>query len=763
MSSIFLSYAREDAARAKALAEALQGAGHDIWWDRHIRGGSEYGLEIQTALDGADVVLVLWSSASVKSEWVRDEATEGRDSGRLLPVTLDDSKVPLGFRQRQSIDLSSWKGSGRPPNIAALLKALETRTPSEERHDNGPLPAHGKPRHPFLLAGAALVALALLLVAGWYFAGERFSRGEATPTLAVMPFTDLSPEGKAYFAEGVAEAIVTMLARDPGIRVVGRSSVRQFQPGSSDVDAVRKALGVTHILEGSARTSGDDLRMNVRLIDAATGRQIWTEEYQRKMSNVFAVQDEIGRAVAERLSGSISAPTESRTQVTGADAYTLYLAGRAKMRDRDPQELKEALQLARQVIAADPDYAPGHALYAEALWQLSSANYGQIPVEQARKLGRPHALRAIALSPDHADGYAALGLLLLDRPAEALNPLKRAIQLDPSRAELRMWLAIAYNNLGRNAEALEHYGRVLEMEPVWRGAVGLYPFALAGSGRLDEAVSILKQFEARGGSAARAAQARSELAALTGDLSAAVHHSQRALKLDPDDPFAAPTLAWIYHRLAMPDLAQEFAAGAPLYSRLFYTARYAELLSEIRRAGAAVWANPDAATAISLLGHARDWPTLNRLYDGRPGTVAHLCYQMGVPSVRTDPLIALNFAVSLSKAGRTEEAAQLVGCIKRRVADQARSPVRSPHFSPSSLAFYSAQILAIEGQRPAALGELERAIRLGWVGPWPSLRSYPAFEGMAQDAAFNQLQRKLDNSIARERDELLRERPGPGT
>jgi tetratricopeptide (TPR) repeat protein len=128
MASVFLSYAREDAAKAKTLAEALEKAGHDVWWDRHIRSGSEFSGEIQTALNSAQVVLVLWSRASVGSEWVRDEATEGRDSGRLLPVALDASKAPLGFRQRQSIDMADWNGRGPPQNIDRLLHALDANT-----------------------------------------------------------------------------------------------------------------------------------------------------------------------------------------------------------------------------------------------------------------------------------------------------------------------------------------------------------------------------------------------------------------------------------------------------------------------------------------------------------------------------------------------------------------------------------------------------------------------------------------------------------
>ena len=113
MASVFLSYSREDGEKAEAVAAALERLGHSVWWDRQLQGGSRFSQEIDQALKRSDAVLVLWSHSSVESAWVQDEASEGRDSGRLVPVVLDESKPPLGFRQYQLIDLSGWKGRGK--------------------------------------------------------------------------------------------------------------------------------------------------------------------------------------------------------------------------------------------------------------------------------------------------------------------------------------------------------------------------------------------------------------------------------------------------------------------------------------------------------------------------------------------------------------------------------------------------------------------------------------------------------------------------
>ena len=765
MARIFLSYAREDGGKAKALAGSLEKAGHEVWWDRHIHGGSEYAGEIQAALNNADVVLVMWSHASVGSEWVRDEAAEGRDSGRLLPVVIDSSKPPLGFRQRQSIDLSGWSGRGRPPNLDSLHAAVSAKSATGSRDHT----SEDKPPKRISLAriaagSLAVVIAALLLVLAWRFGADRLSGDRSeTPTLAVLPFTDLSPDGdKAFFAEGVAEAILTILAREPGIKVLGRSTARQLQESGAEASEMRQALGITHVLEGSARSAGDQLRMSVRLVDASDGRQLWAEEYHRRLDNIFAVQDEIGKAVAQRLKGSFASTGRRVDQPTTVDAYTIYLAARAKVRDRQEQELRQALHLARQLIAAEPDYAPGHALYAEVIWFLSSDNYGQIPVERALEAATPHAARAIKLAPNAPEGYAALGLLMSARSAakaeRSVDLLRKAISLDPSRGELRLWLAVAYNKLGRNAEALEEYRRVYAMEPLWRASIRLYASALAHSGRRAEAVAVLNEFESRGGSPAAAAEQRADLAAHAGDLSAAAQFARRALQLELGSALPAALLAWIHYRVGLTDQASNIAAKEPLYSRLFYSGQHEELVREARTAGAAAWAHPDVAVAIGALARARDWRALEILYDRRPSSMEDICYDFGLPTVRVDQLMALNLALALQKVGRAPEASSFMQCIRRRLQAQSKGPVLSPHFNKGSLAFYRAQLLAIGGERLGALVELERAIALGWVGQWPDLASYPAFDALQPAPEFAKLQARLNQRIASERQQLVQQR-----
>ena len=753
MASVFLSYSREDAAKAKSLARLLEQAGHKVWWDRHIRSGSEYSGAIEEALNSADAVLVMWSTASVASPWVRDEAAEGRDSGRLIPILLDDCRPPIGFRQFQSMDLSSWTGRGAPKRLDELLGAMVDKAGAGRPNSETPQAATAN-RSSFAnrrITGSLLAALAaIVLLAGAWFYWSRFSGGAAeTPTIAVLPFADLSPQrDKAYFAEGVAEEILSVLARDPGLKVIGRSSSRQFQDSSSDLQGIRKALGVTHVLEGSARTAGNELRMSVRLIDASDGSQVWAEDYQRQLSNIFAVQSEIGRAVAKRLSGSLSRSVrDAQPQTTAPDTYTLYLAARAKMRERTAPALRQALQLARRVIAADPNYAPGHAIYAELLWLLSEDNYGTAPVAQVWPIARRHALRAIKLAPNRPEGYAALGIG--PPPETAIAALRKAIALDPSRSELRLWLASVYLELARNADGLDEQRAAVAMEPIWAPAVRNLANLYAASGNFDEAERTVRSFETRGGAPDHAALMRSQIAWMRGDLSEAVRYADALARSRSELVTSSPQLTFLYHDLGLFDRAAELAGG-DARRRLFALGQYGELAARVKKEG--LWGQPSAGLGLDALALARDWAAIEALYDSRPATARDLCISA------VAPFGAVQVAAALKARGRDEEVRKVLGCVKKRVAEQSKGPVRSFFYPGYYLVSLSAQVLALEGNGAAAFREMNRALQLGyWTAHSSGLAFYAAFDAFRSSREYRELDERFKRRAAMERRQVLQQ------
>ena len=268
MARVFLSYARDDAGLAKQLAGLIGEAGHHVWWDREIHGGSHFSNEIDKALQDAETVLVLWTETSVKSAWVQDEAAEGRDSGRLVPAILNGVRPPLGFRQYQSIEFGDWRGDGEPQQFGDLLKAIE-KTGDDKVE-------------PRKLAQAPAA--------------------EPSYSICVLPFANMSGEPEQeYFSDGISEDIITDLSNVSALSVVARNTAFTFKGQSLDVKEVAQKLGVSHVLEGSVRKAGNRVRITAQLIDGAKGDHVWAARYDRDLDDIFAIQDEISKAIVDAL------------------------------------------------------------------------------------------------------------------------------------------------------------------------------------------------------------------------------------------------------------------------------------------------------------------------------------------------------------------------------------------------------------------------------------------------------------------------------
>lgn len=746
MARVFLSYAREDVARAKALAQALERGGYTVWWDRHIRGGSRFAGAIEQALNSADAVVVLWSQSSIQSSWVCDEAAEGRDRERLVPVLIEPCRPPMGFRQYQCVDLSDWIGRGAPRKLTELTAAIE-EVADATADAAQPRPAAFTPLRPIVLAivGAAVLAL---IAAAAFLLDRRGSAEAAEPTIAVLPFADhSSDQDKGYLGDGMADAILTSLAREPGLSVIGRSSADQFRDRPEDLRKVRSAFGVTHIVEGSTQAIGSRLRMSVRLIDASTGKDIWAEQYLRDMTNLFAVQDEVALTVARQLKGSIAGNALLRARhSTQVDTYALYLAARAKMRERQPKPIREALALAIRVVAADPDYGPGHALYADAVTLLADTSYGQIPAQRALQIASVSARRAIELAPDSADGYAALGAAWSQIDgSRAIAPLQKAIRLDPSRAELHAWLGAALNDIGRNTEAMQNYRLAVDIDPLLPSAVWRLTVVYAASGDNRRAQGVAHDYLRRGGATAWAKVLHGEIARYRGNLADAVSQFGAAVRDRPDLRLAATRLASTYSQMGLHNAAEPLVRQEkPLLRSLLLNRR--DAVGLVRAAPESIWFGDDFELATEYLANSRDWPSIVRLYD--------MPTQMRDRACRF-PLAAIRIGVALRFVGRSQEAARVVACAKRTVAVHQRGPYRNEFLSAGALRAAKAQLFALDGNANAAFAELRRAADAGFrIRAGCGLNCLAAFDRFRSDPDYGASERRFRHLIEAERQRL---------
>jgi TolB-like protein/tetratricopeptide (TPR) repeat protein len=746
---VFLSYKREDVARVRKLVAALRSAGLELWWDEDIPPSAPWESTIEKALADAAAVIVCWSPASVASENVRSEARVAREDGRLIQVFVKPCAPPLFFGERQGVDLSKWRGNADDPRIARIAECVrevaktEVGTAAPEAGGRQPLPRRLQ-RFPML---AILAALVLLAAVGGLVAWRR-AVAQPTPELAVLPFEDLSPtHDKAFFAQGVAEEIQSTLARQKGMKVLGRTSATEIER-NPDPRAVRASLGVTHLLEGSTRTAGNDLRVNVRLIDTRDGSEVWEEEYRGGLADIFSVQDRIAQAVAERLRGTLFGARVDAAPTTAIDAYETYLAARALIHQGEPGPMRRAWVMARQLVEAHPDYAPGQALFAEATSLLAEGTYGygNIPPAKAQPIILAHAREAIRLAPDRAEGYAAVGPALPWQDRVAVY--QKALALDPSRADVRNRLGIAFNVLRRNDEAFEQYRLDVDTDPLSSAAINRYAQVLAASGKADEAMKVIDDYAARGGSQSEAWRFRGNTYRYLGDEVRHVAARRRALQLNPGVPYQDEWLVDALHLLGLGAQVAEYRPKVSLYYRLFSSDDKAGVARQIAADGPLAWNTNGLDAAIFSLARDRDWAGIARFYDVRPAADRDVCIKA--------PGFSSFLILALQHEGRSAEARKLLECTQEQVTRQLKQQYRNPDDAPGELEEMQASLLAIRGDR-TSLDWLAKAVDRHWLGQYFSadLNDWPQFDSLHGDPRYTALRQRILATIARQRAEVL--------
>jgi adenylate cyclase len=333
-----------------------------------------------------------------------------------------------------------------------------------------------------VLAGAAVAFVGRDRAGATGGAAAESVEGRAAPgappeqgSIAVLPFADMSPEGdQEYFTDGITEEILNVLAQVPVLRVPARTSSFAFKGQNLPIREVARQLEVAHVLEGSVRKAGDRLRITAQLIDARTDEHLWSETYDRELDDVFAIQEEIARAIVRaiepRLAGvGPGTPAQAITVrgTSSAEAHDLYLLGLSRWNERGAAALREAEGYFRQATAIDPQYAPAYAGLASVYAVLPS--YAPVNRDLVLERGRTAALRAIELDSTLAEAHAALGYLLFWAAWDwdgGVRALRRATELNPSYAPAYHWLGLILAHLGRLDEAERLVLRAIDLDPL---------------------------------------------------------------------------------------------------------------------------------------------------------------------------------------------------------------------------------------------------------------------------------------------------------
>ncbi|MEM6640349.1 MAG: tetratricopeptide repeat protein [Pseudomonadota bacterium] len=368
------------------------------------------------------------------------------------------------------------------------------------------------------------------------------------PSVAVLPFDNNSDDpANAIFADGLAEDVLIRLSRVDRLRVPGRTSSFKYKDSSDDLAMIAKALNVTAVLEGSVQAYEGVIKVSASLVNVEDASVIWSDSYTREMTNVFAIQEEIARAVADSLKVEllgddgveVARPTES------IDAYRLYLRGRKAWHQRTSDSNAEAIELFERALALDPNYAQAWSGLADAYNFASS--YGNMSAAESVEKSREAAEKALALDPKLPEAHASLGLVLSDegRYPEAAVSYQRAIELNPNFANARMWYGSVLSWVDQDA-ATEQRRLAAELEPLSPIAVQLYGEALARGGRTDDA---RREFLKVTDFAPEFPLVYFELAGLSvadSDYVSAVRYLRKANELDPGRAATMVTLSQVY-------------------------------------------------------------------------------------------------------------------------------------------------------------------------------------------------------------------------
>jgi adenylate cyclase len=415
--------------------------------------------------------------------------------------------------------------------LALLLAWALDLTPEGVRITPGKV---GNKRMAFISLGLVVLAL------GWYFYGQpaiRKANEAPERSIAVMPFVNMSGNAaNDYFSDGLAETTLDMLAQVPDLKVIARTSSFQFRGKNSDMREIGRTLGAAHLLEGSVQQAGDTVRITVQLIRAKDGSHVWSKRYDRKLTDVFKIQDEIATSVVDALAVNLTDSSKRRLVQKRTDnvaAYDAYLKGIALLPRRDVGEMRQALAHFERAIALDPTYAKAYVGAYDALHLLNL--YGTID-DAARKKQAHYLERALALGPNLGEAHVsrAVSLEQIGKADEAILEYRRALELSPGYATGWQWMgelvAFAYGDYDNGLPLL---AKARELDPLSPVINGTYLFHLAQSGKVEEALAAMNAAIAENPRVARSYDDRAVVHQMRGDLVATLRDYATQDRLDP--------------------------------------------------------------------------------------------------------------------------------------------------------------------------------------------------------------------------------------
>jgi len=605
--------------------------------------------------------------------------------------------------------------------------------------------------------------IAVLVVALGYFAYDKFAVAPASvaepeqqseaaapavneKSIAVLPFVNMSDDASnEYFSDGISEEILNALAKVKELKVAGRTSSFAFKGQNQDLRQVGEALGVANILEGSVRKFGDQIRITAQLIKVDDGFHLWSESYDRKLENLFAIQDEIANAILKEMKATLLDGQEAVVTSTRTDsqAYEYYLLAKQRMYDRTRLTIESAAELLDRALAIDPNYAPAYAQRGIAELLLSVTSYGNIPREQARVQAKLYLDKALELDENLAEAWAGLGLYYRGPPSEpdkGIPALEKALSINPNLIDASNWLVLTYWDVNKATEAMEVLDHMAELDPLYKPGMGNRVFEMSQIGRSAEARDYMDQMELYLPGDAQIEGNRAWIDAAEGKAADSLKRMEAAIAIQPTD--------------------RTFRAGVNRgnylthqYDRVFDDEWSADIIWALfnldRREEATIIAQTRASNGVV----APLFRFLNAT--GQPETLVQYVeqrwtdlddFQRDVPSsiFGYQPMADIAFAYQrLGNHPRFDQALAALGEASRETLAQG---VTGGHFLITLAAYH-----VMAGEPEHALERLAQAIDGGLIVSTKISREYPYFRELDGNPEYEAIQQRMVDHLNRER------------
>jgi TolB-like protein/Flp pilus assembly protein TadD len=575
-------------------------------------------------------------------------------------------------------------------------------------------------------------------------------------SIAVLPFTDLSENSdQAHFSDGMAEEILNMLARVEGLHVAARTSSFAFRDSQADMREIGQALNVGTILEGSVRTAGNRIRLTAQLINVEDGYHIWSQSYDRELDDIFAIQDEVANNIATALVDSFEGlSTRPEVRTDSLAASQAYRTGRLHWWRRTPTELKRAIELFASALEHDPRFAPAYAALADTWLLLSS--YGNITVTKAAQKAHPMIDKALAIDPESAEAFAALGLARwqIGQMDAAESALRQAVRLNEDYVPAQLWLAGILKEMGRYPEEHLVLENAMRLDPLNELLAVNYSSNLAVRGDWEGGKELMQSLVDLRPDSTMLLRFMAKHEIQHGNLVAGWELANRAWQLEPENPEDISALArtWIMlggleeaETLILQGLEQS-GQNANLmnthWQLLMVANRFEEAQALIR----------DMMTEYG----ENIPPALQRNFDFQLGMIAlvqdnyRLAYSLlsaaisgeGNPAYSIDEILILTMAsMAAHMIGNDLEADELLLSADRKVQRARLNGVDNP-----GIYYSEAVLLVMRNDQEQAMLKLQQAYDHGFRGHW-LLKIDGRLDSLRDQAEFIALQNRMDDDI----------------